>query len=117
MPPICRCQPRLHLAFCQAGCEEALQEEVFPLVFQRIYSAFGSADVWSPCPEGVAAMRYAKPLLGLHRDLDFAVLSHELNSAKPDAAIFEAAARRASAAGRLLHDAALPEIAPHQAGC
>lgn len=119
----------------EAGCEEALQEEVFPLVFQRIYSAFGSADVWSPCPEGVAAMRHAKesglvvgavcnayhryvdnnlPLLGLHRDLDFAVVSHEINSAKPDAPIFEAAARRASAAARLLHDAALPPIAPDQ---
>ena len=107
-------------------------------MFQRIYSAFGSADVWSPCPEGVAAMRHAKesglvvgavcnayhryvdnnlPLLGLHRDLDFAVVSHEINSAKPDAPIFEVAARRASAAARLLHDAALPPIAPDQAGC
>ena len=55
-------------------------------------------------------------LKGLHRDLDFAVVSHEINSAKPDAPIFEAAARRASAAARLLHDAALPPIAPDQAG-
>jgi hypothetical protein len=31
----------------EAGCSEALDDDAFPLVFQRIYSAFGSADVWS----------------------------------------------------------------------
>ena len=68
-------------------------------VFQRIYSAFASPDVWEPCPEGARAMRHAKdrglivgavsnvypryvdtnlPLLGLHRDLDFAATSYDV---------------------------------------
>ena len=44
----------------QAGCTEALDDETFPLVFQRIYSSFASPDVWAPCPEGASAMRHAK---------------------------------------------------------
>ena len=117
----------------EASCTAALDDEVFPLVFQRIYSAFGSPDVWAPCPEGQQAMRHAKeaglvvgavcnayhryvdnnlPLLGLHRDLDFAALSYEFDAAKPDAALYLAAARRASTACRLLHGADQPEVKP-----
>ena len=44
----------------EAGCTAALDEQTFPLVFQRIYSSFGSSGVWAPCPEGVSAMRHAK---------------------------------------------------------
>ena len=107
----------------EAGCTEALEDETFPLVFQRIYSSFGSSDVWAPCPEGVAAMRHAKeaglvvgalsnvypryvdqniPLLGLHKDLDFATTSYEVGVKKPDEALFDAARRRATHARRLL---------------
>jgi FMN phosphatase YigB (HAD superfamily) len=129
----------------EAGCNEAVaDEETFDLVFrgtpaleardvlrlptradvpracsvaERIYSAFGSPDVWSPCPEGQRAMQHAKkrglvvgvasnvypryvdanlPLLGLHRDLDFAVTSHALGQKKPSRAVFEAATRKAA---------------------
>ena len=34
-----------HLPSSQAGCTDALDDDAYPLVFQRIYSAFGSADV------------------------------------------------------------------------
>ena len=44
----------------EAGCDAALEDETFPLVFQRIYSSFGSSGVWAECPEGIAAMRHAK---------------------------------------------------------
>ena len=43
-----------------ADCSDALEEETFPLVFQRIYSSFGSPNVWAPCPDGIAAMKHAK---------------------------------------------------------
>ena len=54
------------------------------------------------------------PLLGLHRDLDFSVLSYEFDCAKPDERLFLAAARRATTACRLLHGTEQPEIAPHE---
>ena len=121
----------------EAGCTEALEPETYPLVFQRIYSSFGSADVWAACPEGVRAMRHAKerglvvgacsnvyhryvdqnlPLLGLHNDLDFAATSYELNVAKPDAEIFLAAVRKASHVAKLQYGAQmaiLPEEVLH----
>ena len=92
-------------------------------VAERIYSAFGSPDVWAPCPEGQRAMQHAKkrglvvgvvsnvypryvdanlPLLGLHRDLDFAVTCHALGQKKPSRAVFEAATRKATHVRRLL---------------
>ena len=119
----------------EAGCAEALEEQTFPLVFQRIYSAFGSRDVWAECPEGVAAMRHAKeaglvvgavcnayhryvdanlPLLGLHHDLDFSAISYEVGAAKPDPALFAVARQRATHARRLLHGRELPEIQPEE---
>lgn len=119
----------------EAECGEALEADTFPLVFQRIYSAFGSPDVWAACPDGVAAMRHAKqrgltvgavcnayhryvdnnlPLLGLHADLDFSALSLEVGVAKPDPKLFDAARLRASHASRLLYGRELPEIAPHE---
>jgi FMN phosphatase YigB (HAD superfamily) len=52
------------------------------------------------------------PLLGLHQDLDFSVLSYELNVAKPSPQIYEAAVRRASSACRLIHGAKQPPIMP-----
>lgn len=118
-----------------AGCTEALEPETFPLVFQRIYSAFGSPDVWAPCPEGALAMRHAKeqglvvgacsnvyhryvdanlPLLGLHKDLDFAAISYELNVAKPNTAIFHEASRKASHCSRLLYGSGQPDISPSE---
>lgn len=120
---------------CEAGCEAALDDDTFPLVFQRIYSSFGSADVWAECPDGVAAMRHAKdaglvvgamsnvypryidqnlPLLGLHRDLDFAATSHEFGVKKPSPGLFDAARRRATHASRLLYGRELPDIEPAQ---
>ena len=92
-------QQMISSTLVEAGCTEALMDETFPLVFQRIYSSFASPDVWAPCPEGVLAMRHAKarglivgavsnvypryvdqnlPLLGLHRDLDFAATSYDV---------------------------------------
>ncbi|EOD27480.1 hypothetical protein EMIHUDRAFT_235679 [Emiliania huxleyi CCMP1516] len=129
----------------QAGCTEALDDETFPLVFQRIYSSFASPDVWAPCPEGASAMRHAKerglvvstehsglvvgvcsnvypryvdqnlPLLGLHRDLDFAATSYEAGALKPSRDVFDAAARKASHVNRLLHGRTQPDVAPGQA--
>ena len=117
----------------EAGCDAALEDETFPLVFQRIYSSFGSSDVWAECPEGIAAMRHAKeaglvvgamsnvypryidqnlPLLGLHRDLDFAATSHEFGVKKPDAGLFTAARQRATHVRRLLNGRDSPEIQP-----
>ena len=43
------------------------------------------------------------PLLGLHRDLDFATTSREVGVLKPDPAIFADALRRASHVRRLLY--------------
>lgn len=115
----------------EAGCSEALEPETFPLVFQRLYSSFGSAAVWQARPDGVLAMRHAKerglvvgalsnvypryvdqnlPLLGLHHDLDFAATSYELGVKKPDPALFDAARRRASHAARLLYGPEQPEL-------
>ena len=111
----------------EAGCDAALEEETFPLVFQRIYSSFGSSEVWAACPDGIKAMRHAKekglvvgacsnvyhryvdsnmPLLGLHRDLDFAATSFSLGIQKPDPAIFLHAAKQATVAHRLIHGVA-----------
>jgi len=119
----------------EANCVEALEDETFPLVFQRIYSAFGSPDVWAPCPEGARAMRHAKesglvvgvvsnvyhryvdqnlPLLGLHKDLDFAAISYELDDAKPSPHIFREAIRKASHVHRLLYGKEQPDILPSE---
>lgn len=116
----------------EARCDEALEEDVFPLVFQRIYSSFGSSDVWAPCLEGQRAMAHAKkaglvvgacsnvyhryvdsnlPLLGLHRDLDFAATSYSFGEAKPSPKMYREAARQASVAARLIHGSGSP-IAP-----
>jgi len=123
----------IEMTLKEAGCSDALKPETFPLVFQRIYSSFGSPDVWAPCPEGVRAMRHAKerslvvgcvsnvyhryvdqnlPLLGLHRDLDFASTSFEVGVTKPDSALFLDAVRKASHVARLLHGSELPDISP-----
>jgi len=129
-------QQMISSTLVEAGCTEALMDDTFPLVFQRIYSSFAAPDVWAPCPEGVLAMRHAKarglivgavsnvypryvdqnlPLLGLHRDLDFAATSYDVGVAKPDAALFHEACRRASHVSRLLaDDNEQPSITPNQ---
>ena len=121
----------------EAGCDAALEDETFPLVFQRIYSSFGSSDVWAACPDGIKAMRHAKekglvvgacsnvyhryvdsnmPLLGLHNDLDFATTSFECGIKKPDPAIFLHAAKQATVAHRLIYGGGegTTEILPSQ---
>ena len=140
----------------EAGCHEALSGGNFHLVFQRAYSSFGSRDSWSEAPDGAReAMKHAKahglvvgavcntyhryvdnklPMLGLHADLDFAVVSNEaslhdeLANARRAAicndatragesalwqlqVVWELAARRATDAHRLLHGGESP-IAP-----
>lgn len=109
----------------EAGCEEALAADTFELVFQRAYSSFGARDSWAEAPEGAReAMAHCRanglvvgavcntyhryvdnklPLLGLHHDLDFAVVSNDACAAKSDKVMWEEAARRANVAHRLLH--------------
>ena len=124
-------QNLVHNTLEEAGCGSVTQSAAFDLVFQRAYSSFGASGSWEAAPSAEHAMRHAKrrglivggvdnlysryvdnnlPAVGLHEHLDFAVLSHELDVAKPDAGIFEAAAHRAAHASRLLlgaHDAPL----------
>ena len=54
------------------------------------------------------------PLLGLHRDLDFAATSYEAGALKPSRDVFDAAARKASHVNRLLHGRTQPDVAPGQ---
>ena len=54
------------------------------------------------------------PLLGLHRDLDFAATSYEAGALKPSRDVFDAAARKASHVNRLLHGRTQPDVAPRQ---
>ena len=103
----------------------------FDLVFQRAYSSFGEPGAFTATPGAAVAMRHAKEIglvvgaigdsyhryidnnlsqLGLHRDLDFALTSHEVG-APAGAAMFDAAAKRAAHASRLLSGDGSP-IAP-----
>lgn len=121
----------------EAGCDAALEEDTYPLIFQRIYSSFGSSEVWAACPDGIKAMRHAKekglvvgacsnvyhryvdsnmPLLGLHKDLDFAATSFACGVQKPHPEIFLHAAKQATTAHRLIYgaDSDTTEILPSQ---
>lgn len=107
----------------------------FDLVFQRAYSSFGTAGTWAENSDALLAMSHAKtmglvvgavcnsyhryvdnnlPALGLSEHLDFAVLSHQEDVAKPSGAIFDVAAHRAAHVWRLLHGGREQPLAPSE---